>query len=140
MSLLDLFTVPLLEPHMHAYSTSGKNANKEAKEGPRLMPIDIRETPTQYAVRADLPGCPKESLKVTVDDGVLKLEAERARPELAEGHKEWRSELWWGKVHRAVRLPDNANDDAVAASFENGVLVVTVDKKPEVEPRQIEIQ
>ena len=92
---------------------------------------------------ADLPGYPKDHVKVTVHDGTLTIDAERKQEEETKTDNTWRQERFYGKVHRAVKLPDTADDSAVEARFDNGVLHVTIGKKAIEDaapaPRQIEI-
>ena len=102
---------------------------RQADEGFRSLAIDVKENETGFTVDADLPGYDKDNVKVTVHDGVLSISAERKQEEETKTDKEWRRERYYGKVHRAVRLPDTADESAVKADFTNGVLKVVIGKK-----------
>ena len=108
----------------------------------RGLAIDVQERDDGFTVKADLPGYAKEDVKVNIDDGVLSINAERKREEETKTDKEWRQERFYGKVSRSLRLPPNADDSAVRATYENGVLSLDIGKRAiedAPKPRQIEI-
>jgi HSP20 family protein len=77
----------------------------------------------RYVVRAELPGLePDKDIQVTVEGGVLTIRAER-QEEHKEGH---RSEFRYGALSRSVKLPDGAVADQVTASYDKGILEVSV--------------
>jgi len=102
--------------------------------------IDVRETPNQFVVQADLPGFKKEDIDVTFQDGVLTLAGERKREEKKEEENFHFVERRVGCFARAIRLPDGVKPDSVRASLKDGVLTITVDKTEEVKPRKIEVK
>jgi HSP20 family protein len=85
---------------------------------------------------ADVPGFKKEEVKVEVQDGVLKITAEHSEEKKSEHEREsgggkWlRVERRYGSLYRQVKLPPSANMTAVEAKADNGVLTVTIGKKP----------
>ncbi len=82
----------------------------------------------RYVVRAQLPGIdPDKDVEVTVADGALTIHAERR-----ETHKDQhRSEFVYGELTRTVRLPKGADENAVTATYRDGILEVTVAITPE---------
>ena len=106
--------------------------------------LDIRETPQEVIVAADLPGVPKESIKASVDeDGLLQIRAEK-REERSEsepnGQWTWR-ERHSGVVQRSIQLPKSIDaSKAAQAEFKDGVLQLKFNKKPEKQGQAIEIQ
>ena len=76
-----------------------------------------------YEIRAELPGVdPEEDIEVTVRDGRLTITAERARP----GANCGRSEFTYGSLTRTLVLPDGADQDDVNATYDRGILTVSV--------------
>lgn len=76
-----------------------------------------------YQVRAELPGVdPDEDIEVTVCDGRLTITAERARP----GEDCGRAEFTYGTLTRTLVLPDGADEDDVNATYDRGILTVSV--------------
>jgi HSP20 family protein len=80
-----------------------------------------------FIVHAELPGLdPERDIDVTVERGVLRIHAERHRDK-REPH---RTEFRYGALAREVRLPQGADDEAITAAYEDGVLTVRVGLDP----------
>lgn len=76
-----------------------------------------------YEVRAELPGVdPVEDIEVTVRDGQLTIKAERTQTSESNGH----SEFSYGSFSRTVSLPTGADEDEINATYDRGILTVTV--------------
>jgi HSP20 family protein len=88
---------------------------------------------------ADLPGVTRDGLKVTVENGVLTIEARRADTK-PDGHTVRYSERRPFELRRSVELPDTVDVEGISASLENGVLTLQLPKKPESRPCTIEIK
>jgi len=105
------------------------------------MPVrmDVVETPEAYKISAELPGMEKDAIKVTVHDDVLTISGERKEAEGADRNVVW-AERHWGSFSRSFRLPDTVDKSSVLAEFKNGVLEVTIAKKEEQKPQEIEVK
>lgn len=76
-----------------------------------------------YELRAEIPGVdPAKDVDITVRDGVLTIKAERSETKESSG----RSEFSYGSFIRSVTLPAGADEDAIKASYDKGILTVTV--------------
>jgi HSP20 family molecular chaperone IbpA len=76
-----------------------------------------------YTMRAELPGVdPDKDVEITVEDGVLRVQAERTE----EKHKKVHSEFHYGKFVRTVVLPRGAVEDTATATYTDGILEITV--------------
>ena len=76
-----------------------------------------------YVVRAELPGMnPEKDIEITVDNGTLTIHAER-REETKEAH---RSEFRYGSFTRSVVFPDRADTEHITATYDKGILEVSV--------------
>ena len=107
---------------------------------PRPVPairIEDRITDKEYMLRAELPGMdPDKDVQVTVHNGVLTVKAERREEEQGLN----RSEFRYGMLHRSLRLPANADEKGIKATYRKGILEVTVPlTAPEPAGRQIAI-
>ncbi len=92
-------------------------------------PIRVEDemTDSSYVLRAEMPGVdPTKDVDVVTRDGVLTVSATRTQQENAGT----RSEFVYGSFTRSVRLPSNARADGIEASYESGVLTVTVPLDP----------
>jgi HSP20 family protein len=95
----------------------------------------LPQKPDSFEVTADVPGFTKDQVHVEVQDGFLKLSAERSDRKEDDtergGVKYHRVERSSGSMMRQVKLPPSADTTRVAAAMENGVLHLTVPKKAE---------
>lgn len=91
-------------------------------------------------VRAELPGIdPDRDVEITVTDHVLTIKAERRREEQVEDKGGYRSEFEYGSFTRSMRLPANATEDEIVASYQDGILEVRVPVTEVAEPRKVAI-
>lgn len=110
--------------------------------GPRAFvpAIDMKETDTNLMIEVELPGLKSNEVDVQVEEGILILRGER-KQEKEEKTKLWhRSERYWGKFERRLVLPDYAEAEKIDATCKDGVLLVTIPKKPGVKPKAINIK
>ncbi len=89
--------------------------------------VEINDREGMLTVRADLPGLSKEDIKIDVSDETLTIEGERRQTKEDTGEGYFRTECSYGRFYRSIALPEGANPDTAKATFNNGVLQVTVD-------------
>lgn len=106
---------------------------------PTRLPIDIRQTDDAFVIEASVPGFAPQDVEVTVDQNVLSIRANRQQQ--TEDQKQgWvRRERRQTSLFRRVGLPTEVRADEIAASFENGVLTVTVPRAQRVQPKRIPV-
>ena len=104
--------------------------------GPRF---NVEETDQAWTIRGLLPGWSAESLEITLDDGNLVLKGEQ-RAEIPEGYRPVRRERGDLRFTRSLRLPEDVDLDKISAGFKDGVLTLTLPRKPKAAPRRIEVQ
>ena len=92
---------------------------------------DISENDNSYTISAELPGIKKEDVKVTLHEGVLSIEAESKSEHEEKGDKQIRTERRYGKFVRRLNLGTDIKEEAIEASFKDGVLNLVVPKKKE---------
>ncbi|MBV8666139.1 MAG: Hsp20/alpha crystallin family protein [Burkholderiaceae bacterium] len=103
--------------------------------------INLSESATAYVVEAELPGVAKENVKISVDGNVVTLEAEVKRDtERKEGETVVFAERRTEKFARSFTLASEVDDEKSVAKLENGVLTLTLPKKAELLPKQIQVQ
>ncbi len=94
-------------------------------------PVDIEETPTSYLVKTNLPGIPKDKIEVRFWGQNLDVKAEvEPTKEVANKNYLYRERME-ASYHRRVRFPAPILPDKTEATFENGILTVSV---PKLEP------
>lgn len=90
---------------------------------------DISESKERYCITTELPGISKEDIKLSLHDGLLTIEAEtKSESSDEDENKTLRKERRYGKFLRRFTLGPQANENNVDATFENGVLTVTIQK------------
>lgn len=101
---------------------------------------EVRSTNTDaaYELSIDLPGVPEADVKLQVHNGVLTISGVR-KVTVPDGYQVHRRERRGYEFSRRFVLPKDADGDQVAAAMKNGVLRITVSKRPEVKPRQIPV-
>ncbi len=91
------------------------------------FPVDLYEDKDNTYVRAELPGVSREAINVEMVDGYLNLNASRKQGEESFS------------LNRSIAIPEAVQADKVAATYENGVLTVTLPKQEQAKPRKINI-
>lgn len=103
------------------------------------LPLDISSTTDALIVDAALPGIRPDDVEITVEDGTLTIRAEsREEREVTEGET-LVNEIRRGSVSRAIALPSGLEPDKATASFEYGLLHLSIPRAEAVKPRQIRI-
>ncbi|HTD28860.1 MAG TPA: Hsp20/alpha crystallin family protein [Xanthomonadaceae bacterium] len=101
--------------------------------------VDIREEPERFVIYADIPGVDPKDIEIHMDKGILTLKGERAIESSRETDRFSRVERAHGTFYRRFALPDSANPEGIAATGKNGVLEISIPKKPETTPRRIQV-
>ena len=134
MSLIprnSLFDFDNILDHFFAPSESSLKDNKSFFS-PR---VDIKENDDHYEVTAELPGVKKEDIHITLDNGVLAIEAESRQEEKEEKEgKVIRQERRYGKFVRSFTVGNAVKEADINANFENGILTLKAPKAPEDTP------
>lgn len=114
------------------------NSQTGSTRSPRFMPMDLYKVDDHYVLTADLPGVDPGSVDVNVDHGTLTLTAHRsARSD--EGVQWLANERFAGTYRRQLSLGEGIDTAGIAATYENGVLTVTIPLAERAKPRRIEV-
>ena len=105
---------------------------------PRFMPMDLCKIDDHYLLTADLPGVDLGSVDVDVDNGTLTVSAHRSAR--SDESVQWLSnERFFGHYRRQLSLGDGIDTGAISATYENGVLMVTIPLAERAKPRKIDV-
>lgn len=101
--------------------------------GGEQMPLhlDVRDDGKAITIEADLPGINEKDISLTVNNGVLSIKGERKSQREEKKADYYLSERTHGSFQRSLRLPESIDEGTLKASFENGVLKVVAQKKPD---------
>jgi HSP20 family protein len=105
--------------------------------GPRL---DLAETENDVTLKAELPGVDPKEVDIRVEGNMLTIRGEK-KQEKDEKRKDYHYvERQYGSFHRSVQLPSSVDPAKIDASFKDGVLTVTMAKKPEAKAKKITVR
>jgi len=107
--------------------------------GATSLGLDIYETANEYVIKAAIPGVDPKDVEISVEDDVLTIRGETQKQEEESGETWIRRELHWGSFQRSLRLPPTIEAEKSQADFENGMLKLTLPKRPEARARSIKI-
>jgi HSP20 family protein len=110
----------------------------DPRRGPRMMPMDLYRDGDHYVLTADLPGVDPGSVDIDVDGQLLTIRAERSVP-TGEGVKWITREREGASFLRQLSLGQGVDTERISASYDNGVLSVTIPVSEKAKPRKIEV-
>jgi len=112
----------------------------EPAEFEESLPVNIYDQGENLVVRAAVPGVKPEDIDVSVNDGTLDIRAESKREDEVNERDYYRREFRYGRIHRSFRLPAGVDASKVEASYDNGMLEVTIPRAPEAKAQRIEVK
>ena len=104
----------------------------------RTPRVEILETPKTVVLRAEMPGVEKSDFDIGIEGDELTIRGKRER--VNSGLKLVHGGIDRADYLRVFTLGDALDTEAVKAQLENGILTLTLSKKPEVLPRKIEVE
>lgn len=102
--------------------------------------MDIEEHKDHYRVHLDLPGLGKDEIEITLKDGLFTVSGEKKMEQKESEGRTVHRERWCGRFSRSIRLPKEVNAESIQATFDNGVLEVSLPFVAEAQPKKIEIR
>ena len=102
--------------------------------------VNIKENDDLVSLTFEVPGMDKGDIKIVVEDNILTVSGERKLAGEQSEDNFIRSEIRSGSFSRGFTLPDTVDAEKVTADYKNGLLEVTLPKKEEKKPRQIEVK
>jgi HSP20 family protein len=111
------------------------------REEDRLR-IEQEVTDDTLVIRVEMPGIdPEKDVDITLDDGVLRIRAERTAEAKDEAEGRMRSEFRYGSFERVVRVPRTVTVDDLEATYRDGILEVRIPYKvpTEAPPRKVPV-
>lgn len=106
------------------------------------VPVNIKETDKNYSIEVVAPGFEKADFKVSLEQQLLTISAEKKNEAKEENEKQIRSEYSYRSFKRSFTLDEKMDGSNIDAKYVNGVLTLNLAKKEEVKPsvKQISIQ
>jgi len=117
------------------------SGTRRSSSEPLLRPaMDVVENDKEVILRLDLPGLKPENVNVSIDDHTLTVSGQFGDTIEREGDRYHYRERRTGSFERSVRLPNTIDTENVDATFEHGVLNITLPKLPQAQPKQISVK
>jgi HSP20 family protein len=101
--------------------------------------FDVRETKDAYLFTADMPGLREEDIDISLTNNMLTVSGHRESEQTQDSEQCYCAERSFGEFRRSFTLPEGADPEGVEANLKNGVLHMSVKKRPEVQPRRISL-
>ncbi|MDJ0911428.1 MAG: Hsp20/alpha crystallin family protein [Woeseiaceae bacterium] len=116
------------------------NGTEENSVADWVPAVDIVEENDRFLLRADVPGVDAADIEVSMDAGVLSVSGERKSESVSEHDGYRRVERATGRFLRRFTLPETADADGIRATSSNGILEVSIPKRPEIQARRITVE
>ncbi|MHB8734052.1 MAG: Hsp20/alpha crystallin family protein [Terriglobales bacterium] len=120
--------------HLNRFFADAVRAVNGGEWTPRA---DIHETEKALVIEFDLPGVKQEDLDLKTEKGTLTVRGERRPSANPENYR--RVERTYGAFTRVFTLPEYVNQEEIEASYNHGVLTLTLPKRAETRPKQIQV-
>lgn len=111
----------------------------EVKLG-KVPAVDVADTATNYEITAELPGLDEKDIELKFSDGTLTIRGEKKEEKEEKRKDYYLSERHYGSFQRSFAVPDGVDPEKIEATFQNGVLTVTLPKTAEAQKRVKKIE
>lgn len=113
---------------------------RQFEEGKMAPAVDVEKTDEGYVITAEMPGMRKKDIHVTVNDGILTLLGRRETVAEEKRKNFLRKEQFVGTLRRQLALPEGVDMTAVRASYQDGVLTVTLPLKEKEASHKLDVR
>ncbi len=115
-------------------------ASRAASRAAFVPTVDIKETPNEFIIQADLPGVAEKDVEMSVTGNQLTISGKREFEQKQEHDQYVSYERSFGSFTRSFAMPDHVDSEHIGAELKDGVLTLHVPKRPEVKARKIELK
>jgi HSP20 family protein len=102
--------------------------------------VDMFERDGKLVVKAEMPGIAPDAIDVTVSDGELRISGERKEEKEVREENYYRSERSYGRIYRALPLPQGCDSDNVTATAKDGIVEIVIPKKAAAVGKKIDVK
>jgi HSP20 family molecular chaperone IbpA len=136
--MVSTFHIPRFVVRGPQFFAAGPSAKAEQTNSKATIPLTVWEDAERVYIDADLPGSRPQDIDVRVEDGVLKISGERTvtQRDAQSRHNERR----FGAFERVLPLGKTLDPSRVDAELRDGVLNITLHKRPEAQPQKVQVK
>lgn len=132
-------SLPALQTRMNSIFDEFFNTDNDG-EAPLWAPrVDVVELQDKFDISVELPGMNKDDVKLEFEDNMLTISGEKKIVNEKEERNVHLTERHFGSFRRSFRIPAYADTENINAEFTNGILRISLQKREEAKPKQIEI-
>jgi HSP20 family protein len=102
--------------------------------------VDVSEKKDIFLIKAELPGVDEKDVSVSISGDILTIKGEKKKEEEEKDEHHYRVERYYGSFERSFRMPTGVKVDKIEATFDKGVLKVTVPKVEEAKKKEITVK
>ena len=102
--------------------------------------MDITETKSDLIVKAELPGIDPKEIDISLTGDTLTIKGEKQQEKEEKEENYYRIERSYGIFSRTIKLPVSVQNDRIKASYQHGVLKITLPKSGEAKQKQVKIK
>ena len=121
------------------FSEGVGHAGEESNLTPWAPAVDIYETENELVIKADLPDVNPQNLDIRVENNILTIRGKRKFESKVNEDNYLRVERAYGSFSRSFSLANSVKTDDIKADYQNGVLTLSLPKREEAKPKQIQI-
>lgn len=115
------------------------NGKEQLAAGSFVPPVDIYEDEQNLVLKLEVPGVNEDELNVSLENNVLTVSGERKFEKEEKEENFHRIERRYGSFTRTFRLPNTVDGEKVDATYDKGILKITLAKRAEAKPKQIKV-
>ncbi len=135
----DLVTLREKMNRLFEETFTGRGEEKDLISGTWTPSVDIYETENALVLTAEVPGIKGDDIEIKIEDNTLILQGQRKFEKETKEENYHRIERSYGSFYRSFTLPNSVDQDKIQAEHENGILKVTMPKKPELKPKKVKV-
>lgn len=117
-----------------------KESGEELREGVWQPPVDIFEDENGVVIKVELPGIDQKDIDVRIEDNTLTIRGERKHDQEVKKENYHRVERYYGSFQRSFSLPTTIDRETVKAVCDKGILTITLPRREETKPKQINVE
>ena len=102
--------------------------------------VDISETDTDIIIKAELPGIDAKDVDVSITGDRLIIKGEKQQEKEEKEENRYRSERYYGTYERVINLPASIVENKTEATFDKGILTITLPKVEKIKKKQVKIK